>query len=244
MSFVLVRLSNNERSDRGGGRPYPGTTSGFDLPRYYLREMEEAREAFLTTNSSEDPSSREHHKQIYEAALRFYHEWLTISSKYNQDSVLDYQMNNMEQSSRHFFRPISTNPIDITLRFTDHWGAIMGDQSSTAGLPLHPCAQKQAILIHSITKTLTSSNECLFSSPLTKKEMEEAIKHIRGYSSPGMDRLPAAFYQLAPSVFGECLQIVLDYQLRRGTLLRSQRSSEVTLLYNEGSRADPGTIAP
>ena len=58
-------------------------------------------------------------------------------------------------------------------------------------------------------------------SPLTEKEMEEAIKHMRGYSSPGIDGLPAAFYQLTPSVFGECLQIVFDDQLRRGTLLRS-----------------------
>ena len=118
-------------------------------------------------------SNQEHDKQIYEVALRSYHERLTSSSKYNQDSMFDYQMNNMEQSSRNFFRPvdstchrvpleevllptgqISTNPIYITLQFTDHWGGIMGDQSSTAGLPLHPCAQKQAILISSITKNI------------------------------------------------------------------------------------------
>nr|CCA26181.1 PREDICTED: similar to pollike protein putative [Albugo laibachii Nc14] len=174
-----------------------------------------------------------------------------------------YHMNNMEQSSQHFFRQvdstchrvplkevllstgqISTNAIDITLQFTDHWGGIMGDDSSTVGLPLHLCAQKQAIIISSITKTLSSSDESFLSPSLTKNEMEEAIKHMRGYSSPGMDGLPAAFYQLAPSVFGECLQIVFNDQLRRGTSLRSQRSSAITLLYIKGSRADPDNYRP
>lgn len=37
-----------------------------------------------------------------------------------------------------------------------------------------------------------------------------AIKHMGGHSSPGMDGLLAAFYQLAPSVFREYLQTVFD----------------------------------
>nr|CCA19829.1 pollike protein putative [Albugo laibachii Nc14] len=159
-----------------------------------------------------------------------------------EEAATTFRKSNQEHDKQIY--EISTNPIDITLQFTDHWGGIMGDQSSTAGLPLHPCAQKQAILISSVTKILSSSDESFLSSPLTKKEMEEAIKHMRGYSSPGMDGLPAAFYQLAPSVFGECLQIVFDDQLRRGTLLRSQRSSAITLLYKKGSRADPGNYRP
>nr|CCA23055.1 PREDICTED: similar to pollike protein putative [Albugo laibachii Nc14] len=67
---------------------------------------------------------------------------------------------------------------------------------------------------------------------------------MRGHSSPGVDGLPAAFYQLAPSVFGECLQIVFDHQLRRGSLLRSQCSSAITLVYKKGSRVDPGNYSP
>ena len=74
--------------------------------------------------------------------------------------------------------------------------------------------------------------------------MEEAIKSMRGHSSPGMDGLPAAFYQLAPSVFGEWLQIVFEHQLRRGSLLRSQRSSGITFLYKKGSRAHPVNYRP
>lgn len=72
-------------------------------------------------------------------------------------------------------------------------------------------------------------------------EMGEAIKHTRGHISPGTDGLPAAFYQLAPSVFGECLQIVCDHQLRRGSLLHSQHSSAITLLCKKGPVLIPAT---
>nr|CCA24316.1 PREDICTED: similar to pollike protein putative [Albugo laibachii Nc14] len=182
---------------------------------------------------------------------------------YNEDSMFDFHMKNTEQSSRHFFRPVdstshrvpleevllstgqvSRNPIDITLQLTDRWGGIMGDPSSSAGVPLRPCAQKQDTLLQSITKTLSNSDETFLSAPLTKEEMESAIKSMRGHSSPGLDGLPAAFYQLSPRVFGECLQIVFDDQLRRGTLLRSQRSLAITLLYKKGSRANPGNYRP
>nr|CCA26792.1 AlNc14C415G11482 [Albugo laibachii Nc14] len=77
-----------------------------------------------------------------------------------------------------------------------------------------PCVEKQHPLLGSITKTLSSTDESFLPAPLTKSEMEGAIKSMRGHSAPGMDGLPAAFYQLASSVFGECLQIVFDHQLR------------------------------
>nr|CCA19833.1 PREDICTED: similar to pollike protein putative [Albugo laibachii Nc14] len=192
-------------------------------------DLDRAASAFRISNSLPD-------KTIYEAALRSYHERVTSSSQYHQDSMFDYHMQHMEQSSRHFFRPVdskyhrvpleevllptgdvSKHPFDITLQFTDHWGGIMGDLSSSAGPP---------------------------SPSLTRKELEGAIKRIRGRSSPRMDGLPAAFYQLAPGIFGECLHIVFADQLRRGSLLRSQRSSAITLLYKKWSRVDPGNYRP
>ena len=112
---------------------------------------------------------------------------------------------------------LSKKQIDITLQFTDHWGGIMGDRVSSAGLPIRPCVENQHQLLGSITKTLSSTDESFLSAPLTKSEMEDAIKSIRGHSSPEMDGLPASFDQLAPSVLGECLQTVFDYQLRRGS---------------------------
>nr|CCA20574.1 AlNc14C98G5934 [Albugo laibachii Nc14] len=123
---------------------------------------------------------------------------------------------------------VSKHPFDITLQFTDDCGGIMGDSSSSAGSPSRPCARSQADLIHSITKTLSSTDEALLSAPLTQKELEGAIERMRGRSSPGLDGLPAAFYQIDPCIFGECLHIVFADQLRRGSLLRSQRSSAIT----------------
>nr|CCA18950.1 AlNc14C60G4413 [Albugo laibachii Nc14] len=161
-------------------------------------------------------------------------------------------MENMKQSSRHFFRSLdstfhrvpleedssicdeSKNPIGITLQLTDYWGGIMGDKDSSAGVPVDPCVKKQHQIIDSIEKTLSSSDESFLSSPLTKLEMKEVTKCMCGHSSPGMDQLPAAFYQFASSVFRECFQVVFDNQLRRGSLLRSQRSSAITLLYEKG----------
>nr|CCA22926.1 AlNc14C173G8056 [Albugo laibachii Nc14] len=135
--------------------------------------------------------------------------------------MFDYHMKHMEQSSRHFFRPVestchrvpleevllstghvSKHPIDSTLQFTDYWDGIMEDPSSSAGPLSHPCALTQAGLIHSITKTLSSTDDPFLSSPLTQKEMEGAIKRMRGRSLPGMDGLTAAFYQLDPGIFG------------------------------------------
>nr|CCA17406.1 reverse transcriptase putative [Albugo laibachii Nc14] len=120
----------------------------------------------------------------------------------------------------------------------------MGNPSSLAGPPSRLCARKQAGLLHSITKTLSSTHEAFLSAPLTQKKMEGAIKRMRSHCSPGMDGLPAAFYQLAPAIFGECLQIVFADQLRRGSLLRSQRSSAITLLYIKVSQAEPGNYRP
>lgn len=46
--------------------------------------------------------------------------------------------------------------------------------------------------------------------------MSEAIKRIRVHSSSGLNGLPAAFYQISPDKN-------MNYQLARGTFLRSQK---------------------
>lgn len=103
---------------------------------------------------------------------------------------------------------------------------------------------KQAALLQSIHKT-SSSCEAFLSPLLKKQEIEAAIEHVRGYSSPEMDGLPAALYQLAPRVVGEILHIVFEHQLRRGTSLRSQRIFlAIPMLYKTESRADPVPIVP
>ena len=106
-----------------------------------------------------------------------------------------------------------------------------------------PCERKQKKLLDSIQVYLASAEQDRLSTRLSTTEMAEAIKHMRS-SSPGMDGLPAAFYQLDPETFGECLRIVFEFQLERGILLRSQRHSAITLLYKKGSRGDPGNYRP
>ena len=218
--------------------------------------LEKAASHYKTHNSQQK-------KNLYEAALREYNECIVHSSKYNQDSSFDFHMRNSEKSSRHFFRAldtsyrkvsieevissngtVSTNPLEITLQFVNHWSEVMGDFKNGFNHHQPPRDEPQEILLRTIQKTLSSDEDSLLSSPLTAKELSEAIKHMRGHSSPGMDGLPAAFYQISPDLFGECLRIVFNYQLTRGTLLRSQRRSAITLLYKKGSRADPGNYRP
>ena len=120
----------------------------------------------------------------------------------------------------------------------------MSDISSSSGRPCPPLRDDQELLLNTITKSLSSDESNILSSPLKDIEMCEAIKHMRGHSSPGMDGLPASFYQIAPVIFGECLRIVFDYQLERGILLQYQRPSAISLLYMKSSRADPGNYRP
>nr|CCA16630.1 AlNc14C24G2387 [Albugo laibachii Nc14] len=47
--------------------------------------------------------------------------------------------------------------------------------------------------------------------------MAEAIKPTRSSSSPSMDGLPAAFYQVDPEAFGGCLMNVFKFQLQSGS---------------------------
>ncbi|KAL7995038.1 hypothetical protein Plhal703r1_c48g0150981 [Plasmopara halstedii] len=63
-------------------------------------------------------------------------------------------------------------------------------------------------------------------------------------SSPGMDGLTAAFYQVAPTIFGECLCIVFNHHLQVGRLSQSQRQSAIVLLYKKGMRACPSNYRP
>ena len=105
---------------------------------------------------------------------------------------------------------ISSKSINIPEQFTDHWGGVMEDTNSFKSRPSPSLLDDQEVLMKTITETLSSDESILLSSPLTDIEMCEAIKHMSGHSSPGMDGYPASFYQIAPEVFGECLRIVFD----------------------------------
>nr|CCA18770.1 AlNc14C56G4240 [Albugo laibachii Nc14] len=133
------------------------SSSSKKIPRQEEAELFRAQSELEQATSAYRMSNQDQEKRMYKAALHSYHERVKSSSKYNKDYAFDHHMKNMEQSSRQFLRSldstchrvpleevllptgqVSKNPIDITLQFTDHWGGIIGDKASSAGLPLHP----------------------------------------------------------------------------------------------------------
>lgn len=204
-------------------------------------------------------STHEH----FDEAMRNYRETVTRTSQYNQDTAFDFQAANSEKSSKHFFRPldtslrrvsieevvtptgtVSSNPHEISLRFLEHWGSVMGDPASPAGRASPPGAVIQRKLLDSVTRTVSEVDHNILNAPVSAAELASAIRHMKATSSPGMDGLTAGFYQVAPDIFGECLSIVFSALLHCGALLPSQRKSAVVLLHKKGSRAEPGNYRP
>ncbi|DAZ98318.1 TPA: hypothetical protein N0F65_008904, partial [Lagenidium giganteum] len=151
-------------------------------------------------------------------ALETYRSCIERASCYNQDSKFDFHAQQMERSTRHFFRPLNTtlrrvtieevqqaggttsvDPLAISESFLNHWGSVMGDveRSTSPPTPPDPACQRQL----------------------------RAIKHMRANAAPGLDGLTAGFYQTAPAVFGDCLSIVFNHQLQRSTLLPTSSST-------------------
>ncbi|KAF1318181.1 putative Pollike protein, partial [Globisporangium splendens] len=208
-------------------------------------------------------SSTENNRSQFDDAMKIYKETVTRTSQYNQDNAFDFQAANSEKSTKHFFRPldtclrkvsieevvtpngsVSSNPQEISLRFLEHWGSEMGDPDSPAGTAPPPDEAKQQTLVDSVIRVLSELDREILNAPVTASDLADSIRHMKASSVPGMDGLTAGFYQVAPDVFGESLSIVFNDQLRRGTLLPSQRKSAVVLLYKKGSRAEPGNYRP
>ena len=209
-------------------------------------------------NFSDNPN-REH----FDEAMRNYKEVVLRTSQYNQDTAFDFQVTNSEKSTKHFFRPldtslrrvlieevvtpngsVSSNPHDISLRFMEHWGTELGDPKSSGGRASSPDVFIQQKLLDSIVSVLSDVDRTLLDAPVTSADLASAIRHTKSTSAPGMDGLTAAFYQVAPDIFGECLSVVFNDRLQRGELLASQKKSAVVLLHKKGSRAEPGNYRP
>jgi hypothetical protein len=208
-------------------------------------------------------ASTESNRSEFDEAMKMYKETVTRTSQYNQDTAFDFQAANSEKSTKHFFRPldtslrkvsieevmtpngsVSSNPQEISLRFLEHWGSEMGDPDSPAGRAPPPDEAMQRKLLDSIVCFVAEIDRAVLNAPVTASDLASAIRHMKATSAPGMDGLTAGFYQVAPDVFGECLSIVFNDQLRRGILLPSQRKSAVVLLHKKGSRAQPGNYRP
>uniref|UniRef100_A0AAV1VNP9 Reverse transcriptase domain-containing protein n=1 Tax=Peronospora matthiolae TaxID=2874970 RepID=A0AAV1VNP9_9STRA len=202
-------------------------------------------------------------REIFNEALRNYKDIVTWESRHSQDKSFDFQVANSEKSTRHFFRPVDTtlrrvsieevdtpgggvskNPLEISLRFLEHWGSMMGDPCSPTGTAPPPDDVMQQKLLNSITRVVSDVDHAILNAPVTPTDLAAAIRHMKSTSAPGMDGLTAGFYQVAPDVFGACLSLVFNNRLLHGTLLPSQRKSAVVLLHKNGSRASPGNYRP
>ncbi|KAF1321893.1 putative Pollike protein, partial [Globisporangium splendens] len=225
--------------------------------------IEEAQAALDQAAARYRDASTENNRSEFEEAMKMYKETVTRTSQYNQDSAFDFQATNSEKSTKHFFRPldtslrrvsieevvtpsgsVSSNPQEISLRFLEHWGSEMGDPDSPAGRAPPPDEAMQRKLLDSIVRSTLEMDRDILDAPVTSHDLADAIRHMKATSAPGMGGLTAGFYQVAPDVFGECLSLVFNDQLRRGVLPPSQRKSAVVLLHKKGSRAQPGNYRP
>ncbi|KAF1315557.1 putative Pollike protein, partial [Globisporangium splendens] len=225
--------------------------------------IEEAQAALDQAAARCRDASTENNRSEFEEAMKMYKETVTRTSQYNQDTAFDFQAANSEKSTKHFFRPldtslrrvsieevvtpsgsVSSNPQEISLRFLEHWGSEMGDPDSPAGRAPPPDETMQRNLLDSIVRFTSETDRDILNAPVTSHDLADAIRHMKATSAPDMDGLTAGFYQVAPDVFGECLSLVFNDQLRRGVLLPSQRKSAVVLLHKKGSRAQPGNYRP
>ncbi|KAF1326586.1 putative Pollike protein, partial [Globisporangium splendens] len=225
--------------------------------------VEDARVALDQAAARYRVSADDANRELYEEAMRDYKETVTRSSQYHQDTAFDFQAANSEKSTKHFFRPldttlrrvsiegvatpsgsVSTSPHEICLRFLEHWGSEMGDPNSPTGRAPPSDNAVQRKLLDSVVRVLSELDREALDMDVTALDLTEAIKHMKATSSPGMDGLTAGFYQVAPDVFGQCLELVFNDRLERGKLLASQRKSAVVLLHKKGSRADPGNYRP
>lgn len=227
------------------------------------RAVRVAHRTLMTTEEQYRSTKDKASHIAFQTALQSYKDCVSTSRAYSQDSAFDFQASVSEKSSKFFFRPIdsslrrvsienvlladgelSNNLADISNTFRDHWGSILGDPKSTGGQLPDPSEHMIHHLLHTIHKTLSDEEASVLNAPVTASDLAASIRKMRAHSAPGLDGFTAAFYQVAPDVFGECLEIVFNYQLTRGELLPCQRQSAISLLHKKGERANPGNYRP
>ena len=109
---------------------------------------------------------------------------------------------------------------DVAAIFSRYWGAIFGNpRCSPEHQVIDPIAQDR--LLDTTQRTLSTDQAQEIDEHLTTEELALTIRHLRRTSAPGPDGLSAAFYRIAPDVFGEIFSNVFRYQFQRGTLLTS-----------------------
>ncbi|MES9883856.1 MAG: reverse transcriptase domain-containing protein [Sedimenticola sp.] len=73
---------------------------------------------------------------------------------------------------------------------------------------------------------------------ITKEEISCALKLMQSGKSPGNDGITSSFYLTFFDIFGDILETIFNLSYTTGMLSPSQRSSYITLLCKDSSRAD------
>ena len=105
---------------------------------------------------------------------------------------------------------VSLNHHEISLPFLEHWGSEIGDQTSSADKAPSHDSYMQCKLLDLIGRFVLYIYRTILDAPITALDWAIATQHMKSTSAPDMDGLTAGFYQVASSMFGECLKVIFN----------------------------------
>ena len=97
---------------------------------------------------------------------------------------------------------------------------------------------EQDFFLSQLARRLSAAERALCEGELTLEECNAAVDGMASGKSPGVDGLPAEFYQRFWPLLGEDLVEVLNYAYTSGRLSPSQRSGLITLLHKRGDHLE------
>ena len=97
---------------------------------------------------------------------------------------------------------------------------------------------EQDFFLGALSQKLTDQQRLLCEGPLTIAECKRALDGMAGGKSPGIDGLPAEFYQRFWPLLGEDYVEVMNYCFAHQKLTPTQRSGVITLLHKRGDVLD------
>ena len=102
----------------------------------------------------------------------------------------------------------------------------------------------QGHFLDSIERRLAPEESRLCEGDLTIEECLKALSNMPSAKSPGVDGLPAEFFQHFWDTLGPDLVEVYNSSFHHGRLCKSQRNGAITLLYKKGNCLDPANWRP
>ena len=98
--------------------------------------------------------------------------------------------------------------------------------------------KEQEFFLSALSQKLTDQPRLLCKGPLTMAECKHALDGMAGGKSPGVDGLPAEFYQRFWLLLGEDYVEVMNFCFANQRLTPTQRSGVITLLHKRGDILD------